>query len=88
MAQGITRSIKIMAVNGKYLHPQITVVDIVEEAKSWGIKNASEEVIQTLETIKDFVEVEVPHPRAYGNLSNEIVFFTENLLNGKPAGSA
>ena len=77
-----------LSVNGKYLHPQITVVDIVEEAKLWGIKDASKEVIQTLETIKDCVEVEVPHPRAYGNLNSEIALFTENLLNGKPAGSA
>lgn len=75
-----------LAINGKYAHPLISVGDLVEEAESWGMQGALKIVMETLETIRDFVVAEHPHPRAYEHLSQEIGQFARNLLKGEPAG--
>ena len=80
-----------LAINGKYPHALISAGDLVEEAKawgSWGMKDPLTIVKETLEAIRDFVEVEHPHPRAYEHLNLEISQFVRNLLKGEPAGHA
>lgn len=74
-----------LAINGKYIHGQISSLDIIEEAKSWGMRNPDSLVTETLDNILAAVRTEQPDFRASRDLNLMIRTFTENLLNGNSA---
>lgn len=74
-----------LAVNGEYARSRITVVDIIEEARSWGMRNPEPVVTEILERVSAFVRREKPDPRVYKNLVQDIRTFIRNLIEGKPA---
>lgn len=76
-----------LAINGKYAHEQISTLDIIAEATSWGMRDTERIVKETLEIIGMAAKNEQPDFRAYPNLSQDISMFTQNLLDGKPTMS-
>lgn len=71
-----------LAIAGEYRHAEIDRNLLVEEGRSWGIRNADRIVSDVLEALLAIVTNEDPHPRAHPSLADDIVRFTQNLLDG------
>ena len=75
-----------LAVNGKYLHSEIMVEDLVSEAERWGIEDARSVAVTTIEQIVEILKSERPEPNSHPTLREDIQKYCQNLLAGKPAG--
>lgn len=75
-----------LAVAGAYRHAEITRAHLVEEGRSWGLRDAERTTHEILETVLETAGNEVPHARAYPRLVDDITRFTQNLLDGRAAG--
>ena len=75
-----------LAVNGKYLHSDITASDLAEESRSWGLADAEQIVVGTLQAIAGIVESETPLPGSHPHLRRDVIGFTTNLLGDRAAG--
>ncbi|MBW6456037.1 MAG: hypothetical protein K0A98_09115 [Trueperaceae bacterium] len=63
-----------------------TRTHLIEEGRSWGLRDAERTIHEALETVLETAGNEVPHARAYPRLVENITRFTRNLLAGRPAG--
>lgn len=77
-----------LAVNGIYVHAHIGANDLVSELQSWGLRQASELVVESLTQIATFIDNEAPLAGAHPGLRDEIATFCENLLSGRKAGTS
>ncbi len=75
-----------LAINDRYLHAELTAVDLVAEVESWGLASAHELIANTLEEISGAVYDVQPDERAHPAVAEDVARFTRNLLLGKPAG--
>jgi serine/threonine-protein kinase HipA len=75
-----------LAVNGTYVHSALTALDIVEEAKSWGMRQPETVVLETLESVLHVAMLTHPNANAHPAVTIDIHRFTKNLLEGKPVG--
>ncbi|SCX03684.1 type II toxin-antitoxin system HipA family toxin [Candidatus Aquiluna sp. UB-MaderosW2red] len=71
-----------LAINNQYIHSQISADDLVAEAESWGMRNVSQEIRDTLERVLSIIASEVPHKLAHPRLREDIAGFTLRLLAG------
>jgi serine/threonine-protein kinase HipA len=75
-----------LAINGKYLHSQITKADLISEGMSWGVADAAKTVNQTLEKVLAYVKNNEPAKGSAEGLNDDIECFTSNLLADEPTG--
>ena len=81
-----------MAVDGEYVHANISLGNIVRELTSWQCNSFSVEsettafVRNCLESYKKALDETEPHERAYTNLKADISSFISSLLIGKNTG--
>ncbi|MDF1522817.1 MAG: HipA domain-containing protein [Trueperaceae bacterium] len=75
-----------LTVAGEHRHSEVTRAHLIEEGRSWGLRNAARTTHEVLETALETVRDEVPHPRAHPGLTEDIARFARNLLEGRPAG--
>ncbi|MFU8888917.1 MAG: type II toxin-antitoxin system HipA family toxin [Trueperaceae bacterium] len=75
-----------LAVAGAYRHAEVTRTHLIEEGRSWGLRDAERTIHEALETVLETAGSEVPHARAYPRLVEDITRFTRNLLDGRAAG--
>ena len=75
-----------LAINRKFLHAAITVDDLIEEAQSWKLRSPRTIVMETLDSVKRFVQSEAPVENAYDRLRVDISAFTRNLVKRRPTG--
>ena len=70
----------------KFLHAAITVDDLIEEAQSWKLRSPRTIVMETLDSVKRFVQSEAPVENTYDRLRVDISACTRNLVEGRPTG--
>ena len=75
-------------VNGALHHAAITRADLVAEVRSWGYGPPEGLINETLEAIRALARAETPHASAEPTIQNAILGFTQNLLDGRAAGSS
>lgn len=75
-----------LAVAGAYRHAEVTRTHLIEEGRSWGLRDAERTIREVLEIVLETAGSEVPHARAYPRLVEDITRFTQNLLAGRAAG--
>ena len=79
-----------LLVGGEYKHKYVSRKALIAEGVSWGVKENQVRAVvdEKLDLLREAFENVEPHPEmpdeAYDNVGNYI----ENLLNGKPVGSA
>lgn len=76
-----------LSVNGVFAHNDITADDIEAVVGSWGWRGARRFINDTLEQVREIARAETPHESAEPSLQSEILRFTQNLLDGRPAGA-
>lgn len=74
-----------MAVGDEYLHAALTRAHLVDEALGWGLHDPRPVIDQTLTTVLDAVNTELPDERAHVHLADDIRRFSENLLGDRAA---
>jgi serine/threonine-protein kinase HipA len=74
-----------LSVNRRYRLADVTAEDIIAEIRSWGLRNPTPLVRETLAEILEAVTNEHPQDRAYPALQEEITAFVRNLIAGRPA---
>jgi len=75
-----------LAINRKYRHLDITQADLLAEFATWGLRNASTAVRETLDEIRSISQEEAPLDGAFPDLQNQVQEFVSNLLDGHPVG--
>lgn len=70
-----------LAVNKKYVHAAVTRQDMEAELSSWGLRRASQVVGEALETLRNVVDSEDPHPSASVDLAEGIRHRISDLLS-------
>ncbi|UFS58391.1 HipA domain-containing protein [Subtercola endophyticus] len=76
-----------LAVNGKYRHSEITLLDAAAEATAWGLADAESIARDVVRRVLEVTEVEVPDDRSHPGLISDIRRFCSNLLDRRGAGS-
>ncbi len=76
------------SVNGVLDHAAITKADIIHEVAKWGSKNSERLIDETLETVRDLARIEIPHALAEPTLQEDVLRFTQNLLDGRAVGAS
>jgi len=75
------------SVNGVFDHARISRADIVAETLTWGgSRRALALIDETLEKVREVARTEVPRPSAEPSMQDEVLRFTQNLLDGRRAG--
>lgn len=77
-----------LSVAGEYRHAAVTAEHLVVELTSWGIRNPTQIVEDTLEAIESATRALEPDDRAHPGLVDDIRRFTTNLLDGRAIGAA
>jgi serine/threonine-protein kinase HipA len=77
-----------LAVGGEYGHAAITLNHLVAEGRSWGLARAADLAEETLSTVLQLANAEIPHERAHPGLARDISKFASNLLTGHPIGAS
>jgi serine/threonine-protein kinase HipA len=77
-----------LAVGGEYRHAAITLNHLVAEGRSWGLARAADLAEETLTTVLQLANTEVPHERAHPGLARDISGFASNLLAGHAIGAS
>jgi serine/threonine-protein kinase HipA len=72
-------------INGKSDHADVTVDDLITEARSWGIRSPESTIVDTITSISGFVAVEHQLPGAHFSLDSDIEKICANLLAGRGA---
>ena len=75
-----------LAINGKYVHANISTSDIETELQSWRLPNVRKMITETLENILEVVHKEEPDPRSQPLLRDDLYQITASLLAGQPIG--
>ena len=75
-------------VNGALHHAAVTRADLVAEVRSWGYGPPEGLINETLEAIRALARAETPHASAEPTIQDAILGFTQNLLDGRAAGSS
>jgi serine/threonine-protein kinase HipA len=75
-----------LAVGREYRHAAVTRQDLAAEIAAWGVTDAPAIVDESLSTVRAVAEGEAPHPGAHPNLVEDVLRFTTNLQEGRPAG--
>ncbi len=76
------------SVNGVLSHAGFTRADLVAEVATWGVGRAEDLINETLEIIRALAYVETPHAFAEPRLQDDVLRFTQNLLEGRAAGAS
>ena len=77
-----------LAVGGEYRHAAITLKHLVAEGRSWGLARAADLAEETLTTVLQLADAEIPDERAYPGLARDISRFASNLLTGQAIGAS
>jgi serine/threonine-protein kinase HipA len=77
-----------LAVAGEYRHAAITRELLIAEGRAWGLNEAADIAEDTLVRILELARVSMPHKRAHPGLSDDIVRFASNILEGGAVGSS
>ena len=77
-----------LAIGGEYLHAAITLNHLVAEGRSWGLAGAADLAEETLTTVLQLANAEIPHERAHPGLAGDISRFASNLLTGHAIGAS
>lgn len=75
-----------LAVNGKRRVEEVGLVDVVEEGRSWGLRNAERIVEETAEVVVATADRERPHPGAHGGLDEAVKAAATGLLDAFARG--
>ena len=78
-----------LAINGQYMHSNISMSDIVSELAIWrcgGFADETAFISDRLETFLSALKGALPIEKAYPNLIADISGFITNLLSGKTVG--
>lgn len=75
-----------LSVAGEYRHAAVTAEHLIAEFASWGIRNPTQIVEDTLAAVRWATERITPDARAHAGIVDDIQRFTTNLLNHKAAG--
>lgn len=70
-----------LAVNGKRLVGDVTLADVVEEGRSWGVRNPERIVLETAEQVLATAQTERPHAAAHGGLNGAVESAVTELLD-------
>lgn len=70
-----------LAVNGKRHVSEVTLLDVVEEGLSWGLRNPERIVVDTAEQALTTARAERPHPGAHGGLNLAVESAVTSLLD-------
>jgi serine/threonine-protein kinase HipA len=70
-----------LAVNRKRLVGNVTLADVVEEGRSWGIRNSERIVLETAEQVLAIAQNERPHAAAHGGLNSAVESAVAGLLD-------
>ena len=76
-----------LAVGGEYQHAAITLRHLVAEGRAWGLAQAADLAEETLTTVLQLADAEVPDERAHPGLARDIFRFASNLLTGHSVGT-
>jgi len=76
-----------LAVGGEYQHAAITLRHLVAEGRAWGLAQAADLAEETLTTVLQLADAEVPDERAHPGLARDIFRFASNLLTGRSVGT-
>ena len=77
-----------LAVGGEHRHAAITLNHLVAEGRSWGLARAADLAEETLTTVLQLANAEIPDERAHPGLARDISGFASNLLTGHPIGAS
>jgi serine/threonine-protein kinase HipA len=77
-----------LAVGGEYRHAAITLNHLVAEGRSWGLARAADLAEETLSTVLQLANAEIPDERAHPGLARDISRFASNLLTGHAIGAS
>jgi len=69
-------------INGKSDHGDVTINDLVVEAKAWGIRSPEPLIVRTITSIAEYVATESQLPGAYFALDGDITRMCGKLLAG------
>lgn len=75
-------------VNGVIRHEAITKADLVDEVAKWGSRRSVHWIDETLEKVREVARSETPHNSAEPSMQEEILRFSQNLLDGRAVGSS
>lgn len=77
-----------LAVNGKRLVGDVTLADVIEEGRSWGIRNPERIVLETAEQVLATAQAERPHAAAHGGLNGAVESAVTELLDQHSSSQA
>lgn len=77
-----------LAVNGKRRVGDVTLADVVEEGRSWGLRNPEGIVLEAAEQVRETARSESPHPAAHGGLDAAVESAVSELLDQYAASAA
>jgi len=75
-------------VNGVLSHAAITRSDLVAEVSTWGFRRSEDMISETLEAIRVVARTQTPHASAEPTIQDEVLRFTQNLLDGRAVGAS
>ncbi|WP_167052286.1 HipA domain-containing protein [Salinibacterium sp. ZJ77] len=70
-----------LAINGKRMVGDVTLADVVEEGRSWGLRNPEGIVLEAAEQVLATARSERPHPAAHGGLDGAVESAVSELLD-------
>lgn len=70
-----------LAVNGKRAADEVRLPDVVEEARSWGVRGSERIVAGVAEMVVATAEAERPHVAAHGGLAHSVGTVASRLLD-------
>ena len=70
-----------LAVNGKRHVDDVTLADVAEEGRAWGLRNSERIVAETAEHVRATAQTERPHPAAHGGLNAAVEYAATSLLD-------
>jgi serine/threonine-protein kinase HipA len=70
-----------LAVNGKRAVGDVTLADVAEEGRVWGLRNSENIVTDTAEQVVATAQSERPHPAAHGGLDSAVESAATSLLD-------
>jgi len=76
-----------LAIGGEYRHATLTMDHLLAEGRKWGLAEAADIAEQTLTTVLELAQTQVPDRHAHPGLANDIEQFASNLLAGRPVGT-
>lgn len=71
-----------LAVNGRRRVEEVSLMDVIEEGRSWGVRDALDIVRSTAEQVVATAQDERPHPGAHGGLDSAVETAASRLLDG------